>query len=67
MSETMVEPATLDDALPLLERIASSLEAQVRPNVCGETHTTGPKCVLDDRHIGQHVSGDGRKYWLDED
>ncbi len=59
--------ATLDDVVPLLVRIADALEAQVRPSACDEPHKTGAKCVLDDRHIGHHTSGDGRLHWLDED
>ncbi len=61
------ERATLDDVVPLLARIADALEAQVRPSACGELHKTRAKCVLDDRHIGHHTSGDGRLHWLDED
>ena len=63
----MDERATLDDVVPLLARIADALEAQVRPSACGELHKTGARCVLDDRHIGHHTSGDGRLHWLDED
>jgi hypothetical protein len=60
-------PATLDDVVPLLTRIAEALEAQGRPTACAEQHDTGSKCVLDDRHIGHHTSGDGRLHWLDDD
>ena len=63
----MDERATLDDVVPLLARIADALEAQVRPAACGETHTGGTACVLDDRHIGHHTSGDGRLHWLDDE
>lgn len=63
----MDERATLDDVVPLLARIADALEAQVRPNACDTLHKTGAKCVLDDRHIGHHTSGDGRLHWLDEE
>jgi hypothetical protein len=62
------KPATLDDLLPVVQRIADALEAQVRPAVCGVKHgDSGPGCVLDDRHVGHHASGDGRLHWLDED
>ena len=63
----MDERATLDDVVPLLARIADALEAQVRPAACGEIHTGGTACVLDDRHIGHHTSGDGRLHWLDDE
>ena len=62
-----VVPATLDDLLPVVERIADALEAQVRPNTCDEKHATGAKCILDDRHVGHHVTADGRYHWLDDD
>ena len=59
---------TLDDVLPVLERIATALEAQLRPTRCGTRHNdAGPACVLDDRHVGYHASADGRIHWLDED
>lgn len=60
-------PATLDDLLPVALRIADALEAQVRPTACGEKHVRGAKCVLDDRHVGHHVSADGHYHWLDDD
>jgi hypothetical protein len=63
----MDERATLDDVVPLLSRIADALEAQVRPAACGEVHRTGGVCVLNDRHVGHHATGDGRLHWLDED
>jgi hypothetical protein len=63
----MDERATLDDVVPLLSRIADALEAQVRPAACGETHKTGAKCALDDRHYAHHVSADGKLRWLDDD
>lgn len=66
-TESASESTTLDDVVLLLGRIADALEAQVRPNACGELHKTGAKCVLDDRHVGHHTSGDGRLHWLDED
>jgi hypothetical protein len=65
--EELPKAATLDDLLPVVERIAAALEAQVRPNTCDEKHATGAKCVLDDRHVGHHVTGDGRYHWLDDE
>lgn len=62
-----VAPATLDDVVPLLSRIADALEAQARPAACGEVHKTGGACVLNDRHVGHHATGDGRLHWLDEE
>lgn len=61
------QPATLDDLLPVAVRIAEALEARVRPIVCNEPHTTGAPCVLDDRHVGHHVTGDGRYHWLEDE
>lgn len=63
----MGERTSMDDVIPLLGRIADALEAQVRPTACDEPHTTGAKCVLDDRHVGHHVTADGRYHWLDDD
>lgn len=59
--------ATLDDLLPVVVRIADALEAQVRPAACDEPHSHGGKCVLDDRHVGHHVTADGRYHWLDDE
>lgn len=68
MTERSLEqPATLDDLLPVAVRIAEALEAHLRPTACGEPHATGAKCVLDDRHVGHHVTGDGRYHWLEDD
>lgn len=55
------------DFLIELRRIADALEAQVRSTACGETHRTGGACVLNDRHVGHHATGDGRLHWLDEE
>jgi hypothetical protein len=62
-----VVPATLDDLLPVVERIADALEAQVRPTACAEVHVSEGKCVLDQLHVGYHVTGDGRLHWLDDE
>ena len=67
MSELVDDRATLDDLLPVAVRIAEALEAQVRPIGCGEPHATGATCVLDDRHVGHHVTADGRYHWLEDD
>ena len=61
------EPATIDDLLIEVRRIADALEAQVRAKVCGEMHTAGKPCILDDRHVGHHATSDGRLHWLDEE
>ena len=62
------QPVTLDDLLPVVERIAAALEAQVRPRVCGEMHSAaGKPCVLDNHHVGHHATADGRLHWLDDE
>lgn len=63
----MDEDPTTKGVLTELGRIADALEAQVRPKACDEPHVTGAKCVLDDRHVGHHVTADGRYHWLDDD
>ncbi len=74
MSEPGVEwLAELKDVTPAdflieLRRIADALEAQVRPEVCGEMHNAaGKPCVLGELHVGHHVTADGRLHWLDDE
>lgn len=60
-------PATLDDLLTVAERIAAALEAQLPATTCDEPHANGATCVLSDRHVGHHVTSDGRYHWLDDE
>jgi hypothetical protein len=59
---TTIKPATLDDVVGELRRIATALGAAPR---CGERRG-GAVCVLGN-HVGDHVSEDGRTRWLDEE
>lgn len=58
--------ATLDDVVPLLARIADSLEAFTGQRVC-DGEKNGKPCALDPQHVGHHTSSDGRLHWLDEE
>ena len=62
---TIDEPrtASLDDLVIEVRRIADALERGTR---CNERQGDAV-CGLSDRHVGYHVTGDGRVHWLDED
>ena len=51
------------DFLIELRRIADALE---RGSKCNERNGTAT-CGLSDRHVGYHVTADGKVHWLDED
>lgn len=56
------EPATLDDMVTELRRIADALTGAK----CYGVHD-GQPCVLAPRHVGHHTTADGRQHWLDEE
>jgi hypothetical protein len=56
------EPATLDDLVTELRRIADALTGTKCYGV-----QDGAACVLAPRHVGHHTTADGRSHWLDEE
>lgn len=62
-----VEPApaaTLGDILVQVRRIADALDAQ---NPHCEEKQGDHVCFLLPRHVGYHVTADGRLHWLDDE
>jgi hypothetical protein len=54
---------TAGDFLIELRRIADALD---RGRLCGERKDAAV-CALADRHVGYHVTADGKVHWLDDD
>ena len=57
---------TAADFLIELRRIADALEATRGKQRCAE-RKGGDMCYLADRHVGHHITADGKRYWLDEE
>ena len=57
---------TAADFLIELRRIADALEAAGGKQRCA-AHLGDAACYLADRHVGHHITADGKRYWLDED
>lgn len=56
--------ASLGDVLVQLRRIADALDAQ---NPHCDAAKGGSLCFLLPRHVGYHVTADGRTHWLDDE
>ena len=57
---------TAADFLIELRRIADALEAAGGTQRCA-AHLGTAACYLADRHVGHHITADGKRYWLDEE
>jgi hypothetical protein len=62
LQELHQPPATLDDVVTELRRIADALTGAK----CYGVHD-GQPCVLAPRHVGHHTTADGRQHWLDDE